>query len=142
MARYARYRAKNKELIRRGSAGIGIAADQVGVCRLQIGGREHDALLDRSGQIRDVLREFRDHAIGVAFSEVRAPGSVGGLNLAGRITDRMVRHLLHLDPDDPTALRCARFIDRRRLTDNHRRVGRQQPAVGLVDSARDSIDAV
>jgi len=142
MARDARHRAKNKELIRRGSTGMGIAADQVWVCRLQIGGREHDPLLDRSEQIRDLLCEFRDHAIGVAFSKVWAPSSVGGLNLAGRIADRMVRHLLQLDPDDTTALRRARFIDRRRLTDNHRRVGRQQAAVGLVDSARDSIDAV
>ena len=51
------------------------------------------------------------------------------------------RQLLQLEPEDARALRCARRVDRQRLAADDRRLRRQQPALGLVDGARDAVEA-
>ena len=51
------------------------------------------------------------------------------------------RQLLQLDPQQPGALGRARRVHRQRLADDDRRLGRQQPALGLVDRARDAVEA-
>ena len=50
------------------------------------------------------------------------------------------RQLLELDPEEAAALRHARRVDRERLPGDDRRLGRQQPALGLVHGARDAVE--
>ncbi len=54
---------------------------------------------------------------------------------------RRRRQLLQLHPDHPGAVGRARGIDGHRLTEDDRRLGREQAAVGLVDRARDAVEA-
>ena len=80
-----------------------------------------------------------DDAVGVGLAKLLRPAS-RGVELAGRVALRPRRQLLQLDPEDPRALRRARGVDRHRLAADDRRLGRQQPALGLVDGARDAVE--
>ena len=63
------------------------------------------------------------------------------VELAGRVPLRPRRQLLQLHPEHPRPLRRARRVDRHRLAERDRRLGREQAAVGLVDGARDAVEA-
>ena len=66
---------------------------------------------------------------------------VARVELAGGVALHVPRQLLQLDPEDPLALRRAARVDRQRLAADDRRLGRQQAALGLVDRARDAVEA-
>ncbi len=48
--------------------------------------------------------------------------------------------LLELDPENPRTVGSTRGIDRHRLAADDRRLGREQPALGFVDRARDTVE--
>ena len=80
-------------------------------------------------------------AVGVALAQLVRPRAVAGVELAGRVALHVPRQLLELDPEHALALRRAARVDRQRLPAHDRRLGRQQAALGLVDRARDAVEA-
>ena len=86
------------------------------------------------------LREPRLDAVGVALAQLLRPRPVAGVELAGGVALHLPRQLLELDPEHPLALRGAARVDRQRLPADDRRLGREQPALGLVDRARDAVE--
>ena len=77
--------------------------------------------------------QARLDAIGVALTQVLRPGAVRAVELPGRVALDVPRQLLELDPEQPLAVRRAARIDRQRLPADDRRLGREQPPLGLVD---------
>ena len=56
-------------LVERARAGVDVAADEVAVEALEIGGREHDALDRRALEVRDLRAQAADDAIGVGLAQ-------------------------------------------------------------------------
>ena len=86
-------------------------------------------------------REPRLDPVGVALAQRLRPRAVAGVELAGGVALHVPRQLLQLDPEDPLALGRAARVHRQRLPADDRRLGRQQAALGLVDRARDAVEA-
>src|SRR5439155_20187715 len=61
-------------------------------------------------------------------------------DLARRVAFDVPRQLLQLYPEQPASLGCARGIDRQRLADDDRCLGRQETAFRLVDGTRDAVE--
>ena len=99
-----------------------------------------DALQDRRLEVGDVPRDPRLDPVGVALAQLLRPRPVAGVDLARGVALHVPRELLELDPEDaPPSGRAAR-VDRERLPDDDRRLGRQQPALGLVHRPRDAVE--
>src|SRR5436309_8829261 len=81
----SRERPPEKVLVECKRARVGIAVLEVDVRRLQVCGREHDALADRRLEVRDVLCDALLDAVRVALAQRLAPGSVACVELTGRI---------------------------------------------------------
>ena len=79
--------------------------------------------------------------IRVALAQLGRPRAVARVELARGVALHPPRQLLQLDPEHRAPLGRARAVHRRRLPDDHRRLGRQEPALGLVDRARDAVEA-
>ena len=92
-------------------------------------------------EVRDLGAEPLDDAIRVGLAQRFRPGAVADVDLAERIAGGPPRQLLELDPDDRLADRRAAEVDRAGLTDDDRGLRRQQAAIGLVDRARDAVEA-
>ncbi len=94
------------------------------------------------GEVLDRLAEMRDDAVGVRLAELLRPGAVADVDLPGGVAlDRAADHLLQLDPEDRLALGRAGRVERARLADRDRRAGGEEAALGLVDAARDAVEA-
>src|SRR3954453_21502401 len=134
-------RAPEEVLVERERAAVRIALDEVHVRRPEVGGRQHSAREDRRLEIRDLLREARLDAVGVALPQLLRPCPVAGVELAGGVALDLPRELLQLDPEDPLPVRRTRGIDRQRLPDDDRGLRGQQPPLRLVHRPRDAVEA-
>ena len=133
--------AEEEVLVERARAAVDVAADQVDVQPGDVGRREDDALQCRALEVLDVAAEPGGDAISVGLAQLLRPGSVTDVELtAGIALDASGWKLLKLDPDDPRAVRGARRIDRQRLAAGDGRLRGKEPALGLVDGARDTVD--
>ena len=133
-------RPPEEVLVEPEGAAVRVAVMQVHVCRLEVRRRNADALQQRRLEVRHVPREPRLNPVGVAFAQLRRPGTVADVELARGIPLDSPRQLLELDPDHRCSLRRPRGIHRRRLPDDDRRLGRQQPALRLVHGPRDAVE--
>jgi hypothetical protein len=128
-------------LVERTGAGVDVASDEVAVERLEVAGRERDALQRRPLEVCDLRSEARDDAVGIGLAQSLRPRPVFHVDLAQGVAGRPARELLQLDPDHRLAFWGATLVDGRGLADDDRRLGRQQPAVGLVDRTGDAVQA-
>ena len=85
--------------------------------------------------------EPRLDPVGVALAQLLRPGAVADVELARGVALHLPRQLLELDPEDPLAVGRAARVDRQRLAADDGRLGRKQAALGLVDRARDAVEA-
>ena len=107
-----------------------------------VGRREDDALQRRALEVLDVAAESGGDAISVGLAQLLRPGPVADVELAAGVAlDASGGKLLQLDPDDPRAVRRARRIDRHRLAAGDGRLRGKEAALGLVDGARDTVEA-
>ena len=88
-----------------------------------------------------MLPEPRLDPVGIALAQLLRPRAVADVELTGRVTLDPPRQLLQLDPQQALAFRRARLVHRQRLADDHGRLRREQAALGLVDRARDGVEA-
>lgn len=133
-------RPEQEELVDRAGAAVRLAADEVDVERLEVGRRVGAARENRLGEAVDVAGENRLDPVGVRLAQRFGPAAVGGdVDLAGGVALHLARRLGELHPQDRRALRAARRIDRRRLADADRRLGREQAADAFVGGTRDAI---
>ena len=86
-------------------------------------------------------RDARLDAVGVALAQLVRPGAVADVELAGRVALDPPRELLQLDPEEARPGGRPGRVHRQRLADDDGRLGRQQPAVRLVDGPRDAVEA-
>ena len=93
-------------------------------------------------EVRDLRAEALDDAVGVGLAQLLAPRPVADVDLAEGIAGRPPRQLLQLDPDHRLAARARGSESTAQgWPDDDRRLGRQQAALGLVDGARDAVEA-
>ena len=133
--------AEEQVLVERARPRVDVAADPVRVRCLHVRRRHDDAGDSRAVQVRDVAADPLDDPVGVRLAQLLRPGAVADVDLSGRVALRPRRQLLQLHPDHPGAVRRARGVDGHRLAERDRRLGRKQAAVGLVDGARDAVEA-
>src|SRR6185295_1187320 len=67
--------------------------------------------------------------------------AVPDVELPCRVPFHLPRQFLQLDPENALPYRRARVIDRKRLSDDHRCLRREQTPVCLVDGSRDTVEA-
>src|SRR5918996_456047 len=101
-------RTPNEVLVERTGAAVDVAAHEVHVGRLEIGGREHDPLQEGRVEVLDLAREASLDAVGVALPQLLRPDAVAHVELAGRIALHARGQLLELDPEDRRAGRSPR----------------------------------
>ena len=89
-------------------AGVDVAADEVAVQRLDVGGGEDDAAQAWRSRGSSIDSPSRAHdPVRVRLAELLRPGAVADVELArGIALDPAGRELLQLDPDDPLARRA------------------------------------
>src|SRR5690242_8427977 len=81
-------RPPDEVLVERAGAGVDVAADEVAVERLEIGGRERDALDGGALEVRDRLSDARGDAVGVRLAQLLRPAAVADVELARRVAER------------------------------------------------------
>ncbi len=113
---------------------------EVHVRGLEVGGREHGSAEQRRLEVRDLAGESLLDAVGVPLSQTVGPGSVADVELVRGVAPDAPRELLQLDPQEPLPGRRPGRVDRQRLADDDGRLGRKQPALGLVDGARNTVE--
>ncbi len=96
--------------------------------------------IGRGVEVLDVPADPRHDPVGVGLAQLLRPAAVAGVDLARRVALRPGRQLLELHPEHPGALGRPRRVERERLPERDRRLGREQAAVGLVDRARDAVE--
>ena len=134
-------RPPEQVLVERAAARVDVAGDEVRVERLEVGGREGDALQRRRAEVLDRLAEPRDDPVGVRLAQLLRPGAVADVELARGVASHAAgRELLQLQPENRLALGRARRVDGAGLPDDDRRLGGEQAAIGLVHRARDSVE--
>src|SRR6476661_3266670 len=104
-------------------------------------GAERDTLESRRLEVANVPREARLDPIGIALAQLVRPLAAAGVELAGGVSLDPPRQLLELDPEEAASVRSPRGVDSERLTDDDGRLGGEQSALGLVDGARDTVEA-
>ena len=116
-------------------------ATRFGFSRLEVGRRQDDAPERGRGEVLDRLAQPGHDPVGVGLTELLRPRSVSHVELPGGVAlDGAGRELLELDPDDRLPVRRPRRVDRARLAGDDGRLGGEQPALGLVDRARDAVE--
>ena len=127
----------------RASRAYGSPWCEVRVRGLEVGGREATcARAIADSRFGMCAREPRLDPVGVALAQLLRPGSVAGVELAGGVALHVPRAApgagSRASPCPPGA-RLGSIVER--LAADDRRLGRQQAALGLVDGARDAVEA-
>jgi len=126
-------RPPEKVLVERERAAVRVTVPEVHVQPFEIGGREHGTAQQARLEVRDVLLEPGLDPVRVALLQPLLPDALADVELACCVAFHAPGQLLELDPQEALARRCTRRVDRQRLADDDRRLGRQQPALRLVD---------
>src|SRR5271167_3510033 len=135
-------RAPDEELIETAIPTIRIAADEIDVQALEIGGGIDLARDRQARKILDVPRKQSLDAVGEGLADGLGPASVRRRrNLAGRVALDEARRLRQLQPEDRLAFGRPRRIERGRLTHADRRLRRQEAALGFVGRTGYAVEA-
>src|SRR5271154_3403621 len=134
--------APDEKLIEPATPAIRIAADEIDVQALEIGGGIDFAGDHQARKILDVPREQSLDTVGEGLADGLGPASVRRRwNLAGGVALDEARRLRQLQPEDRLAFGRPRWIERGRLPQADRRLRRQQAAFGFVGRAGYSVEA-
>ena len=87
-----------------------------------------------------MLGDARLDAVRIALAQIVGPAAVTDVELSCRVALDAPRELLQLDPEEAGAGGGPGRVDGQRLADHDRGLRRQEPAVRLVDGARDTVE--